>query len=103
MNNIIIPEPIVFDWDKGNRDKNFKKHGILNEEAEEVFQNEPIIYEDLKHSNLEKRFNCLGETDSGKKIFISFTIRMNKTRLISIRLMSKKEKEKYAENIQENS
>lgn len=103
MNNIIIPEPIIFDWDKGNKDKNFKKHGISNEEAEEVFLNEPVTYEDLKHSGLEKRFNSLGETDSGKKIFISFTVRENKTRLISIRLMSKKERKQYAENIQKNS
>lgn len=102
MNNIIIPEPIIFNWDRGNKDKNFKKHGISNEEAEEVFLNEPITYEDLKHSSLEKRPNSLGETDSGKKIFISFTIRGNKTRLISIRLMSKKERQKYAEYIQKN-
>lgn len=102
-NNIIIPEPITFDWDKGNKDKNFKKHGISNEEAEEVFSNEPVTYEDQKHSKIEKRFNCLGETDSGKKIFISFTVRGNKTRLISIRLMSKKEKQKYAKSIQKNS
>lgn len=103
MNNIIIPEPLIFDWDTGNKSKNFKKHGILNEEAEEVFINGPIIYEDLKHSKLEKRFNSLGVTDSGKLIFISFTIRKNKTRLISIRLMNKRERQKYAENIQENS
>lgn len=103
MNNIIIPEPIIFDWDKGNKDKNFKKHGISNEEAEEVFLNEPVTFEDLKHSKLEKRFNSLGETDAGKKIFISFTVRGDKTRLISIRLMSKKEGQQYAENIQKNS
>lgn len=115
MNNIIIPEPIIFDWDKGNRDKNFKKHGITNEEAEEVFLNQPLTYEDLKHSKLEKRFISLGETDTGKKIFmtflttyhpkdaISFTVRGNKTRLISIRLMNKKERQQYAENIQKNS
>ncbi len=103
MNNIIIPEPIIFDWDSGNKNKNFKKHGVSNEEAEEVFLNEPVTYEDLKHSSLEKRFSCLGETDGGKKVFISFTVRDNKTRLISIRLMNKKERQQYAENIQKNS
>ena len=103
MNNIIIPEPIIFDWDSGNKNKNFKKHGVSNEEAEEVFLNEPVTYEDLKHSSLEKRFCCLGETDGGKKVFISFTVRDNKTRLISIRLMNKKERQQYAENIQKNS
>ncbi|KKQ92659.1 MAG: hypothetical protein UT58_C0012G0022 [Microgenomates group bacterium GW2011_GWC1_39_7b] len=103
MNSDIIPEPIEFEWDKGNTDKNFKKHGISNEEAEEVFLNGPFIYKDFEHSKIEKRYNCLGETDKRKKIFISFTIRGDKTRLISIRLMSKKERQKYAKNIQENS
>lgn len=99
MNTDIIPEPIEFEWDRGNIDKNFKKHGINNEEAEEVFLNQPFLYKDFRHSKIEERYNCLGETDKGKKIFISFTIRGNKTRLISIRLMSKKERQKYAENI----
>lgn len=103
MNQNIIPEPIEFEWDTGNRDKNLKKHGISNEEAEEVFLNQPITYKDFKHSKFEERYNCLGESDGRKKIFISFTVRGVKTRLISIRLMNKKEKQKYAENIQENS
>ena len=54
MNRDIIPEPIEFEWNKGNVDKNLKKHGVKNEEAEEVFLNDPLIYEDLKHSELEK-------------------------------------------------
>ena len=66
MNKKIVPEPIEFDWDKGNVDKNFKKHRVLNEEAEEVFLNDPLISEDKEHSKVEKRYQCLGITD--KKI-----------------------------------
>ena len=33
----VISEPIFFEWDKGNLDKSLKKHGVTNEEAEEVF------------------------------------------------------------------
>lgn len=95
MKSNIIPEPIEFEWDAGNIDKNFKKHGIENEEAEEVFLNDPLISEDVKHSQFEKRYQCLGVTDRNRKLFVSFTIRRNRVRLISIRNMSKEEKQKY--------
>ena len=96
MNTDIIPEPIEFEWDKGNIDKNVKKHSIENREAEEVFLNDPLISEDEIHSRTEKRYQCLGITDKNKKLFISFTIRKDKVRIISVRNMDKKEKEKYA-------
>lgn len=99
MNRDIIPEPIEFEWNKGNLDKNLKKHGVKNEEAEEVFLNNPLIYEDLEHSEFEKRYDCLGETDKGKKLFISFTLRNDKIRIISARLMSKKERKGYEQKI----
>lgn len=90
-----IPEPIEFEWDKGNIDKNFKKHGITNEEAEEVFLNEPLISEDKKHSRAERRYQCLGITDKKERLFVSFTVRNNKVRVISARNMNKKEKSVY--------
>ncbi len=95
MKSNIIPEPLEFEWDKGNIDKNFKKHGITNEEAEEVFFNDILVSEDEEHSKIEKRYQCLGLTDKGKKLFVSFTIRSNKVRVISVRNMNKKEKETY--------
>ena len=53
----ILPEPISFEWDKGNIDKNFKKHKVTNREAEEVFNNEKkLIIEDERHSLAEKRY-----------------------------------------------
>jgi hypothetical protein len=95
MNQDIIPEPVEFEWDKGNIDKNFKKHRIANEEAEEVFLNDPLISEDKKHSSAEKRYQCLGITDKNKKLFVSFTLRNGKIRIISDRNMNKKERNTY--------
>ncbi|MEK7470790.1 MAG: BrnT family toxin [Patescibacteria group bacterium] len=95
MDKIIISEPIEFEWDKGNVEKNFKKHGIENREAEEIFLNEPLISEDKEHSKTEKRYQCLGVTDKNKKLFISFTVRKGKIRIISVRRMDKKETNKY--------
>ena len=93
----IIPEPIQFEWDKGNIDKNFKKHGVTNEEVEDVFtDNEILVSEDTKHSTkIEKRYRALGKTGQEKKLFISFTIRDKKIRVISARPMSSKERIVY--------
>ncbi len=93
---IVIPEPLSFDWDSGNIDKNLEKHQVSCQEAEEVFVNEPlIITEDLLHSTKEKRYLGLGKSNSLRFLFLSFTIRNQKIRIISIRDMSQKEKKDY--------
>ena len=99
MNEFELPEPIIFDWDKGNIDKNLKKHGVTNEEAEEVYSDRYLLVsDDKKHSSEEeRRYQCLGETDNNRLLFISFTMRNNKIRIISVRDASKKERKKYAE------
>lgn len=92
----VIPEPLEFEWDKGNRDKSLKKHGVTNEETEQVFNNNPLVSKDLKHSTgKEERHQCLGETDKKKTLFISFTLREDKVRIISARPMSRRERKVY--------
>jgi len=92
----IIPEPLSFDWDSGNSSKNLIKHQVTNQEAEEVFINEHlIIIEDISHSKNEKRYNGFGKTKQSRLLFLTFTIRNNKIRIISIRDMDKKEKKIY--------
>lgn len=92
----ILPKVIAFAWDKGNIDKNLKKHEVSSQEAEEVFFNKPfIIVEDKKHSLKEQRFQALGKTSKQRKVFLSFTIRENRIRIISIRDMNKKEEVEY--------
>lgn len=92
----IIPEPLEFEWDKGNKDKNVHKHKVANQEAEEVFGNEPLVMaEDKKHSKHEQRYQALGKTNKGREMFLSFTVRENKVRVISIRDMNKKEEIQY--------
>lgn len=53
----ILPDPITFNWDKGNINKNFIKHSVTDKEAEEIFENSPkFILEDEKHSLTEIRY-----------------------------------------------
>ena len=85
-----------FDWDDGNLYKNEKKHGITWQEIEEVFFNQPLlISEDIKHSENECRCFALGVTNKKIKLFISFTKRGDKIRVISARVMNKKERNRY--------
>lgn len=95
----VLPEPVVFEWDKGNIEKNWLKHGVSYKEIEEVFLNKPLLLsEDIKHSKNEERYQALGKTNNERLIFLSLTTRNNKVRVISARDMSKKE-EKIYENI----
>ena len=75
-----------FDWDAGNRDKNRHKHGVTTSECEEVFFNLPTLFQpDPAHSKREERYFILGQTNSGRHLFIAFTIRNDKIRIISAR------------------
>ena len=92
-----------FDWDDGNVEKNQEKHGVSWKECEEVFLRKPLIVsEDVGHSQREKRFRALGQTDMGRKLFLVFTIRSSNIRIISARDMSRKERYAY-EKTQEDS
>lgn len=97
-----LPDILSFDWDRGNRDKNNKKHGVTDRESEELFFNTPVVMlEDPTHSLLEERFAAFGKTDQGRKLVIVFTIRGPLIRVISARSMSREERtfyEKYEAN-----
>lgn len=86
-----------FEWDEGNRTKNWTKHQVSTSECEEVFFNLPLLLaNNVKHSQTEKRFYVLGQTNAKRRLFISFTIRSKKIRVISARDMSRKERKIYA-------
>ncbi|MEK7168774.1 MAG: BrnT family toxin [Patescibacteria group bacterium] len=85
-----------FEWDKWNQEKSWLKHNIIYKEAEEVFDDDySYISEDIKHSQIEKRYQVLGVTKINNKLVVVFTIRKTKIRIISARVMNKKEKIKY--------
>ncbi|OHA75609.1 MAG: hypothetical protein A3A32_02835 [Candidatus Wildermuthbacteria bacterium RIFCSPLOWO2_01_FULL_48_35] len=92
----IIPEPTEFEWDEGNLNKNQLKHGVENQEIEEIFFNLPVLFSpDPKHSGEEGRYLVLGQTDKHRKLSIIFTVRKTKIRVISARPMSLKERKFY--------
>ena len=101
---ILIEKCEGFEWDEGNSEKNWIRHRVSKNECEEVFFNCPVFAtEDTKHSENEQRFYVLGQTDVKRCLFISFTIRKNKIRVISARDMSKKERQVFDEKIKRPS
>ena len=85
-----------FQWDRGNAEKNFVKHQVTPSESEQIFFNQPLIVAgDLEHSHQEHRFYALGQTDAGRLLFVSFTVRNKLIRVISVRMMSRQERRIY--------
>ncbi len=85
-----------FDWDEGNLLKNWGKHRVSASECEQVFFNRPLLTQaDPGHSISEVRFFALGQTDSGRYLFVVFTVRGNLLRVISARDVNRKERKAY--------
>ena len=93
-----------FEWDKANRDKSWQKHRVAWWECEEVFLNLPLfVFPDPQHSQKEVRFYALGKTGASRLLFVVFTVRQSRIRVISPRDMNRKEKKVYAKKTQEAS
>jgi len=87
---------IGFDWDDSNIQKNWERHQVTPEEAEDIFFHEPLVVRsDVRHSQGENRYYALGQTSRGRRLFVAFTIRRKLIRVISIRDMNRKEQEDY--------
>jgi uncharacterized DUF497 family protein len=92
-------EATGFEWDDGNIDKSWIKHGVSPSECEQMFFNQPLVVaDDDIHSELEDRFYALGRTDANRLLFVVFTIRKDMIRIISARDMSAKERKAYKQH-----
>ena len=70
-----------FEWDETKNRENQKKHGISFEIAQYAFADENrIILEDLGHSEIEKRYYCIGKIAEGI-VTVRFTYRRNVIRI----------------------
>ena len=88
---------LAFDWDTGNSGKNKRRHDVEDLECEEAFFDvNKVVLDDKPHSVIENRFVLLGKTKSGRLLYVAFTIRGDKLRVISARDIKKaKEIELY--------
>ena len=98
MDAEIFEKVTGFEWDAGNKQKSLVKHEVSNEECEETFfDSKKEIQKDILHSLNEERYVLIGQTKKGRLLYIIFTIRKNKIRVISARDINKKERKLYEE------
>lgn len=92
---VSIKSVFEFEWDKGNINKN-RKHGIEDKESEEPFFDiKKRTFRDHVHSKDEERYRIVGKTKKGRLLFVVFTKRGEKIRIISGRDINRKEVSLY--------
>ena len=83
-----------FEWDEKKAALNWKKHGVTFETAARVFDDENRIeLYDSDHSTGEDRYHTIGMVDY--ILFVVYTERKNRVRLISARPANRKERSLY--------
>ena len=90
--------PYLFEWDQAKAIANLRKHGVSFDEATEAF-GDPLSLNlpDPNHAAREQRFLVLGLSQSGRLLVVSYAERGVRTRLISARLASRSERQRYEE------
>jgi len=84
-----------FEWDKNKRKINLKKHGVDFIDAVEIFSDiDRIEFKVLREG--EERAATIGKMRD-IVIFLVYTVRQGKRRIISARRASKNEREAYEE------
>jgi hypothetical protein len=83
-----------FDWDGGNRAK-CEKHGVRAATIESLFTRPLAVLPDEAHSRMEPRFRAVGRSETGRLVFVVFTMRHGRIRPISARYMHAKEAREY--------
>lgn len=85
-----------FEWDARKAAANLAKHGVAFEEAATAFGDvEALNMPDPKHSIAEQRFVLLGRSAKGRLLVVCYTERPPRTRLISARPCSRRERRQY--------
>jgi len=99
-----FPESKSFDWDQGNINKNWDRHRVHHLECEEIFFNEPVVAKVEKRGvSQEERVSALSVTNQGRFLFVVFTIRRGRIRVVPARGMNKKERKIYHETIEKDA
>jgi uncharacterized protein len=85
-----------FEWDSSKERFNRRKHGVNFRTAAKVFLDPHMIEFDDLHAGGELRFNAIGVVDN-RMLFVTYTMRGEKVRIISARGAEPLEKRKYHE------
>lgn len=85
-----------FEWDSDKAIRNLAKHGVPFAEAATVFGDPfAVTFADPDHSDDEDRFITFGESAGGQLLIVLHTDREDRSRIISARRASRKERKVY--------
>ena len=87
-----------FEWDEKKAAANLAKHRVSFEEAKTVFDDPLYVdFYDPDHSLDEHRYIIIGESQQRRLLIVSYTEREDVIRLISVREVTRSERETYEE------
>ena len=83
-----------FDWDEANIE-HVARHDVEPQEAEEALLDTGRVGTDAYNARGETRWAALGSTETGRVLFVVFTRRAEKIRVVAARDAEEKEKRRY--------
>lgn len=87
-----------FEWDPSKAAENLKKHGVSFDEAATVFGDRlALTFDDPDHSGSEPRLITFGLSLQQRLLMVAHTPREPRIRIISARLMTRRERKIYEE------
>jgi uncharacterized DUF497 family protein len=94
---------LQFEWDATKAAENLTNHRVSFQEALTVFA-DPLakIIDDPDHSTDERREIIVGHSEQQRLVFVSFTERVPRIRIISARLATKRERQDYEQATKED-
>ena len=95
---------MIYEWDPEKAKRNLRDHGVSFEESATIFL-DPLAktYPDPDHSNEEDREITIGYSTKQRLLFVSHVQRRNRTRIISAREATRRERTQHEEgNSEEN-
>ena len=86
-----------YEWDASKDRANIRKHGVGFETARCIFDRPVLTRRDHRKDYGETRYVSIGELENGALVVVAHTKRAGRTRLISARPASRKERKAYHE------
>ena len=89
---------MIYEWDPEKAKRNLRDNGVSFEEAATVFLDPlAMTYRDPDHSTEEDREITIGYSPKQRLLFVSHVQRRNRTRIISAREATRRERKQHEE------
>ena len=93
---------MIYEWDQRKARENLRKHCVSFEDAATVFLDSlAVTFPDPEHSTGEDQEITIGLTTKHRVVFVSHCQREDRTRIISARKATRKERKQYEEGVYE--